>query len=195
MASTLPPDVQDLIDQLDAAERDVHALTAGLSEDLATRRPPSGGWCITECLDHLAVGNRIYLAAMQEPARRARAERRVRSGPAKPGLVGGIFVWLLEPPPRWWSKLPMPASIRPAHGPPLAPTLESFLAAQARVREFMRDYGDLDLARIGFPNPFVRGIRFSLATGLHVITAHQRRHLLQAWKVRRALEQDGTGGG
>jgi hypothetical protein len=34
----------------------------------------------------------------------------------------------------------------------------------------------------------VRGIRFSLATGLHVIAAHDRRHLLQAWQVRRAFE-------
>ena len=31
-------------------------------------------------------------------------------------------------------------------------------------------------------------VRFSLATGLHVITAHQRRHLWQAWRVRRAAE-------
>lgn len=38
------------------------------------------------------------------------------------------------------------------------------------------------------PHPFVRGIRFSLATGLHVIAAHERRHLWQAWRVRRALE-------
>jgi len=29
-------------------------------------------------------------------------------------------------------------------------------------------------------NPFIRGVRFSLATGLHVIAAHERRHLWQA---------------
>ena len=42
---------------------------------------------------------------------------------------------------------------------------------------------------VRFVNPFVRGIRFSLATGLHVIAAHERRHLLQGWKVRRAAER------
>jgi hypothetical protein len=56
------------------------------------------------------------------------------------------------------------------------------------VRAFLIEYADLDLAAVRFPNPFVRGIRFSLATGLHVITAHQRRHLWQAWRVRRAAE-------
>jgi hypothetical protein len=38
-----------------------------------------------------------------------------------------------------------------------------------------------------FPNPFIRGVRFSLATGLHVLEAHERRHLWQAWNVRRAM--------
>jgi hypothetical protein len=36
---------------------------------------------------------------------------------------------------------------------------------------------------------FIRGIRFSLATGLHVIAAHERRHLWQAWRVREAAER------
>jgi hypothetical protein len=45
------------------------------------------------------------------------------------------------------------------------------------------------VGRLLVGEPFVRGIRFSLATGLHVIAAHERRHLWQAWRVRRALER------
>jgi hypothetical protein len=41
---------------------------------------------------------------------------------------------------------------------------------------------------VRFPNPLVRGLRFSLATGLHVIAAHERRHLWQAWRIRRGME-------
>jgi hypothetical protein len=54
------------------------------------------------------------------------------------------------------------------------------------VRTFLRRYGGIDLAGVRFPNPFIRGVRFSLATGLHVIPAHERRHLWQAWRVRQA---------
>jgi len=32
-------------------------------------------------------------------------------------------------------------------------------------------------------------VRFSLATGLHVISAHERRHLWQAWRVRQPAER------
>ncbi len=37
-------------------------------------------------------------------------------------------------------------------------------------------------------NQDARMLRFSLATGLHVLAAHERRHLWQAWRVRRAVE-------
>ena len=79
-----------------------------------------------------------------------------------------------------------PAVATPRTSPPLADSLAAFLESQDSVRDFIRANADLDLAGIRFVNPFARGIRFSLATGLHVIAAHDRRHLWQAWNVRRA---------
>jgi len=188
MNANLPADIRDLEDQLDAAERDAEALVAGLSEEQGTRPVEAGCWSVAECLDHLATGNRVYLRAMQEPATQARARGRRRRRPARPGWMGGLFVRSLEPPPAWWSRRKAPPSIRPRAAPPLAEAFASFVASQADVRAFLRAHADLDLAGVRFPNPFVRGVRFSLATGLHVITAHERRHLWQAWRVRRAIE-------
>jgi DinB superfamily len=71
----------------------------------------------------------------------------------------------------------------------LSDAFAAFTTSQNDVRAFLRAYADLDLARVRFPNPFVPGVRFSLATGLHVIISHERRHLWQAWRVRRALER------
>ena len=187
-------DIKELQDELEAAERDAEALVDGLDEELGTERVEPGSWSVAECLDHLATGNRVYLRAMLEPADRARRRGRFRRRPAKPGWVGGLFVYTLETPPKRWYKQKAPRRIRPRTSPPLAETFASFVAVQADVREFLRANADLDLAGIRFPNPFVRGIRFSLATGLHVITTHERRHLEQAWRVRRALERRGPAG-
>jgi hypothetical protein len=87
-------------------------------------------------------------------------------------------------------KMPAPRKIRPRLSPPLADACDQFFASHHDVVTFLRQYAAIDLARITFPNPFIRGIRFSLATGLHVLAAHERRHLWQAWRVRRAAEQD-----
>jgi len=190
MQPSIPPDISGLLDELSAADRDAEGLIAGLSEAQGTRRLSADSWSISECLDHLATANRVYLNAMREPAQRARARGRLRQRAAKPGFAGRLFVFTLEPPPRWWLKLKAPRVIRPRPTPPLADAFAAFMASQADAREFFTANADLDLASIHFPNPFVRGIRFSLATGLHVIAAHDRRHLLQAWNIRRALERE-----
>jgi hypothetical protein len=188
MSVTLPPEIDELLDQLDAAERDARALVAGLSEERGTWQPRPGAWSVAECIDHLATANRVYLRAMQQPALRARAHGRLRRRPATPGVLGGLFVYMMEPPPKWWYRLKSPRKIRPRASPPLLDAFDSFIASQVEVRAFVQAHADLDLASIRFPNPFVRGIYFSLATGLNVITSHERRHLYQAWGVRRALE-------
>jgi len=173
-----------------AAEQDALALAHGLSDAHGTWRADPGSWSVAECLDHLATSNRVYLRAMQPPADRALTDGRRRRGPAQPGLAGGWFVRLLEPPVRKLLRVTAPQPIRPRPSPPLADALEQFVASQREVVTFLRTYADIDLAGVGFPNPFVRGVRFSLATGLHVVAAHERRHLWQAWRVRQAAEQN-----
>ncbi len=180
----LPQELQKLVDELDAADRDARAVADGLDETRGSWRPAPGAWSVAECLDHLATANRVYLAPMGDAAERGRAGGRLRRRPALPGLLGGMFARSLEPPVRMKMKNPTVAT--PRTSPPLADSLAAFLESEERVRAFIRANHDLDLAGIRFVNPFVRGIRFSLATGLHVIAAHDRRHLWQAWNVRRA---------
>jgi hypothetical protein len=183
-----PADIQNLGGEIDAAERDGRDVAAGLSDALGTSRVTPGSWSVAECLDHMAVANRVYLKAMTPAATGARKSGRMRTRPALPGWPGRMFIATLEPPPKWWTRLKAPQKIRPRESPALSDGLAGFLASQAAVRAFLEANADLDLARIHFSNPLVPGIRFSLATGLHVITAHERRHLAQAWRVRRAIE-------
>lgn len=191
MDTNLPADLRNLHDQLDAAERDARALVDGLTEAQGVWQPQLGSWSIAECLDHIATGNHVYLQAMLEPAARARVRGQLRSRPAQPGFIGHLFARSFEPPPAWWSRRKAPRKIRPRSVRSLAEAFADLVASQADFREFLFAQADLDLASIRFPNPFVRGIRFSIATGLHVIAAHQRRHLWQAWQVRRRLERIG----
>lgn len=186
----VPADIHDLEDQLAAAERDAQALVHGLTEQQGAWRAAPGSWSVAECLDHLATANRVYLQAMSGAAVRARAAGRLRRGPAVPGVIGRWFVRMLEPPvqPRYKSKAPR--AIRPRTAPALAEAFTAFMSSQQQVRAFLGACADLDLTGVRFPNPFVRGVRFSLATGFNVIAAHERRHLWQARRVRQAATVD-----
>ena len=181
-------DIRKLRDQLDAAERDARLLVENLSEEQGCWRAGAGSWSVAQCLDHLAITNRVYLDAMKESAIRARAAGRLRRRPALPGLVGQWLATKMEPPVRAFAKMKAPRNIKPGTSASLADAFVHFLASQDEVRDYLLTNVDLDLAEIRFPNPWIPGIRFSLATGLHIITAHERRHLWQAWRVRRAAE-------
>jgi len=188
MTSLPYEELQQLARELDAAEADATALVHGLDAAAGAWRREPGSWSIAECLDHLATANRVYLRVMQPAADRARERGKLRRGPALPGVLGRLFIKWMEPPVRPRMRGKSPRLIRPREQPPLDTAYADFLQQQDQVRAFIAANADIDLAGVTFPNPFISGLRWSLATGLHVITSHERRHLWQAWNVRRAME-------
>ena len=188
-SAPLDADIADLDSAFDAVERDARALVAGVSETQGRWQPAPGAWSVAECLDHLATANRVYLRAMEPVSERALAAGRARRGPVRPGLVGGWFARSLEPPARPLLRTRAPRAIQPRVAPPFGDAAAQFFASHHEIRAYLRRYGGIDLTGVTFPNPLIRGVRFSLATGLHVLAAHERRHLWQAWRARRAAEQ------
>src|SRR5215831_1277062 len=187
---TIPKDIQALYDQLEAVEQDARKLVSGLDEGLGSWRERDDSWSVAECLDHLATGNRVYVEAMQGSALRARQQGKFRRGPASPGLIGRWFTNYMEPPVKASFKTKAPRKIRPRKSPALGDAFAQFIESHHRLGNFLRRNADLDLAGVHFPNPFIWGVRFSLATGLHVLPAHERRHLWQAWRVRQSAERE-----
>ena len=182
-------DIRALEEALDAIDADTRRLLEGLTAEQGVWRAEPASWSIAQCLDHLATSNRVYLRAMAPAAEDALRRGRKRRRPAVPGLIGGWFVRIMEPPVKRRFTMRAPKKIVPRESPALQDAAREFLASQDDVRAFLRAYADTDLAGVRFVNPFVPAIRFTLATGLHVLVSHDRRHLWQAWNVRRAGEQ------
>ena len=186
MTSSLPSDLQQLLDAVDDADRRGAAIAARVSDEEFHWKPLEGrGWSIAECLDHLATINAIYLRAIRNGVGSARANGSRRRGPAQPGFVGKKFVAMLEPPVK--RKLRSPEGTQPKPMRPRDEILRDYHAAHDDVRRLIAECADIDANRATFVNPFIRWIRFSIATGLHVIPAHDRRHLWQAEQVEKLL--------
>ena len=187
MAAEEHADIRVLEAALNAVDDDARTLIDGLTAEQGIWRPSTAAWSIAHCLDHLATANRVYLRAMEPAAATALARGSRRKRPAVPGVIGGWFVRSLDAPVKPRFRMKAPAKIVPRESPALADAAMQFFATQEQVRAFLRKYADIHLAGVHFPNPFIPGVRFSLATGLHVIAAHDRRHIWQAWNVRKAL--------
>jgi len=181
----LPRDLEDLRLQLDAAEREATALVEDLDDERLNWRPSPAAWSIAQCLDHLSAASRVYLDAMEEAAATARRRGWQRRGPIRPGAPSRWFLRELEPPPR--RRLRAPRKIAPmasASRASKAAVGEDFKHQQARARTLLAAVADLDLNRARFVNPFIPLVRFTLGTGFLVIATHQRRHLVQAARLR-----------
>lgn len=145
---------------------------------------PDGGknWSIAQCVQHLAVTNQIYLAALRsvvQNCRKARQATDYRPG----GWLTRRFIASMEPPPkqrfRAFRKI-QPASLQYT----VDAVLSRFLAEQEDLARFVSDTRDFDLGAVRFWNPFLKGARFTVSSGLLLVGAHNRRHLWQAERVK-----------
>src|SRR5215216_5557034 len=98
--ASLPDDLREILAQLEASDREAHALLHDLNEEQLNWRPDERSWSIAQCLDHLNVTNRIYLAPMLHTVKQARKAGSVRRGPLRLGFLGRWFVSTMEPPPK-----------------------------------------------------------------------------------------------
>jgi hypothetical protein len=184
--SDIPSDLSVITDTLDAVDLEAGKLVADLDDAQLNWRPEDGRWSIAQCLDHLTTTNGIYLDALRAGAARARTADLARRGPIQPGLLSRMFINAMGPSARL--RFPAPSAALPVPRKPKEEVLPAFLRIQEDVRAFAQACADLDLNRARFVNPFVKGIRFSVGTGLLVIAAHDRRHLEQARRVRAETE-------
>jgi hypothetical protein len=184
--TSLPSDLQILTGAMNAADAAADAVASRVTEEEFFWQPDGGRrWSIGLCLDHLAVANTVYGAAIRGAVEAARARGWSRTGPGAPGFFGRRFIQSLEPPVRL--RTSAPGTIKPRPVTSRDTILRAYHEAHDEVRRLIADAATIDTNRATFRNPFLPLINVRVSTGFNVIAAHDRRHLWQAEQVERAL--------
>ena len=166
--------------ELSGNDQTANSLVSGLTEEQLNWQPAPGSWSIGQCLEHLCITNEAYMPRLSE-ALQGKADSPVEQ--IVPGLLGGWFIRsFVEPSPNT-KRVSAPAKIRPASRVSLS-VLHRFLAGNKSCRELIVGARSKNVNRIRFWNPLVPGLRFTVGAGLEIISSHERRHLLQAERVR-----------
>jgi hypothetical protein len=182
---TLPPDLQDELTQFQEAGRTAERIAGDLSEAQFHWQPLDGrAWSIGQCLEHLAVADRVYAEPMARAIEDARARGWSRTGPIASTAIGRWFVASLEPPVTRRSKAP--SKIRPRSTASRDEILRLYREAHDLLRGLVAEAASIDVNRAKFRNPLLPLVRVRVGTGFRVINAHERRHLWQTEQVRRA---------
>jgi len=168
--------------ELSANDQTANSLVAGLSGEQLNWQPAPGRWSVGQCLEHLCITYETYL-----PPISAALEEKPDS-PVEQITPGWFASWFIrsfvEPSPNG-KRASAPAKIRPAARVELS-VLDRFLADNKSCRELILHARGKNVNDIRFWNPFIPGLRFTIGTGLEIIAGHERRHLLQAERVRDA---------
>jgi hypothetical protein len=167
--------------QLAAIKEDASNLVAGLTDAAFNWKPDAAHWSIAQCLDHLNVTGYLYLpqltAKIGQSAPSASAQNyRLR-------WFGKLFVRQLEPPVK--TKFKAPKSFVPAPEKLLDEVVPEFMRLQDVLAQEISAADQVNWARVKVVSPASKLIRINLTEAFAVITAHERRHLYQAWQVRK----------
>jgi hypothetical protein len=160
-------------------------LTEGLNEERFNWRPQPGQWSIEECLAHLLITGNWEIRAIEDAIGHAKSRGLTGAGPFRYGPLERFVLRQTEPPVK--RKITTLRHFRPLHGQPVTAVLPSFLHLQSQLTLLAQGADGLDLARIKVPTPISRLIRLSLGITFAQVAAHERRHLEQAWRVRKQL--------
>lgn len=169
-----------LIDELDTIDRRVNDLARGLSPEQLNWKPTENLWSVGQCLQHLYAANEVYLPAIAN-ALGDRPPSPVQD--ITPGWLGRWFIRTYIEPSSRGKRARAPRRIAPAQQ--IDPSvLDLFLRSNDVARDLVRRAGAYNINRIRFRNPFIPLLRFTVGTGLEIVWRHQRRHLLQAERIK-----------
>src|SRR5688572_23985223 len=163
-----------------AISKEFQELAEGLIEDQLHWSPRYQAWSVAQCLEHLTVTGQEYHLPFQVALRQARLNARSHV-PLRPSPLGK---WLIESAgPRAGRRLAAPKKLAPT-STPAEGALDRFLIGQRLLMAFIEEADGLAINRIRVAAPISRVLRISLGEALALTTAHARRHLEQARRVR-----------
>jgi len=171
------PQIEALTRQLDEATARAERLVAATSAQKLATRPSPAAWSAAECLAHLVLTTDAYLPLLDAALASAPAGVMSDEQRYKPGLIGGLLAWSLEPPYRM--KTTTAAGFVPGPAPDGAAVLARFLAGQSQLKQRVSACAGRDLNRMMVRSPFNQKLRYNVYAALITLLAHERRHLWQ----------------
>ncbi len=179
---TLSEELRDYYEQIENIKEDAQELTVPLDDAQFNWRPSPKQWSISECLAHLNVVDGLELPLISEEIDRGRSAGFTGQGPFRYGYFNRWFVRFMDAPPKF--RVPAPRAYLPPAGHRKDEVVPEFLSIHDRILGLIEKANGLDLARIKVPSPVGR-IKFSLGPRFALLASHDRRHLWQAWQVRK----------
>ena len=181
----LVEELRDYYEQIENLKEDAEELTAPLDDTQFNWRPSPKKWSISECLAHLNITYGLAMPPLSGEVERGHAAGLTGGGPFRYSFFSRWFVGFMDAPPK--IRVSAPKAFLPPVGHLKDQVVPEFLSIHDRMLELLTKANGLDLARIKVPSP-AGPFKMSLGQRFALLAAHDRRHLWQAWEVRKSKD-------
>ena len=165
----------------DANADEIARVAADLDATRLLWRPSPERWGIADCMEHLLATGDTYHPQLRAAIGAATPDAARDDARWAPSWLGRFLLGVVGPNGR---AVRASAALIPPPARPEAPT--RLLAQQDELRALIADAHGTDLRAVRIPSPIGRLVTLRLGEALEMLLLHQRRHLNQAWRVRRA---------
>ena len=176
---------ENCLKAMTAIEDDLTHLTASLTEAEFHAPTRSGGWSVAYCVEHLVLTGQSLLPLWDATLKLAVEQKRYSQGPFPyPWWQRGILR-LVQPPYRLKTKTLR--TFTPCSRRTTEEELRRFLRMHKQLAGRIETSRGIDALGISVQSPIASWIQYPLGFSFDFALAHERRHLWQAWQVRRQL--------
>jgi len=177
--------INQLIRELAESSRSAETLRAAHPAAELLRRSGEQRWSAAECIEHLNLTNRAYLAKIDKALAKLHEKELKGDEPYRLEWNARLLKFWLEPPSRL--RLPTTAPFQPVKAKDATITFMDFFALNEQLTERLKSARDLDLSAAKIASPFAENVKYSVYSAFVLIGAHNRRHLWQAESALSAI--------
>lgn len=173
-----------LTDSLRSAQSRLRRLSDKLSDEEWNKRPAKASWSAAECVEHLNLTSKAYLALLPDAVARARKRGGPRTKHYRHDPLGWFMSAMMGPLRHLGKFKVLPVKTTPAFVPRRGRTqkqiMSDFVRMQAELAAVIRSGDGLPLDKEKIVSPFGGRMKYSAYSALVIIAHHQHRHIQQA---------------
>ena len=181
-------DAPGCLKALTVIEADLNQLALALPEAQFHAPPRTGGWSVGHCIEHLVLTGHAFVSKWDFALKGAVANNGRGTWTSPYRWWQRRMLGLMEPP--YKVRIKAKQSLVPFSRPSKEETIRRFLSMHRDFARAVDATRGLDARGTRVQSPFVSWIWYELGFSFDFALAHERRHLWQAWEVRRRLLDD-----
>ena len=175
------PQLQQVIDEFQEAQRHLHALAAKVSDAAWNKRPAPDRWSVADNVEHLNITAEQFIPVLRAGLAGARKLDK-KAARFRRDFIGWVL-WKVMPPPVKRMRIKTKPKFMPHGNTSRAQLLARFDELQNQQIELARASDGLAIDRAMIVSPIDAKGKYSIYSALTILPAHQERHIWQAEQV------------